>query len=68
MEPEHKHDGNLPRWRNFPLKEESAGWKAVVAFVGAVAAVVVLVLYLRTLAPTIVQYEWPELIDSVMRH
>ncbi len=66
MEPEHKHDGDLSRWRNSSLKGESAGWKAVVALVGAVAAVVVLVLYIRTLAPTVLHYDRPELIDSAM--
>ena len=60
MEPEHKHDNN------FSLKGESAGWKAAVALVGAVAAVVVLVLYVRTLAPTVLHYDRPELIDSAM--
>ena len=66
MEPEHKHDGDLSRWRNSSLKGESAGWKTVVALVGAVAAVVVLILYVRTLAPTILHYDRPELIDSAM--
>ena len=64
VELEHKSD--LPRWRNFSLKGESVGWKSVVALVGAVAAVVVLVLYVRTLAPTILHYDRPELIDSAM--
>ncbi|MDQ5810601.1 MAG: DUF2723 domain-containing protein [Actinomycetota bacterium] len=66
MEPEHKHDGDLSRWHNPSLKRESAGWEAVVALVGAVAAVVVLILYARTLAPTILHYDRPELIDSAM--
>jgi hypothetical protein len=37
-----------------------------VAVVGAGAAVVVLVLYLNTLAPTILHYDSPDLIDSAM--
>ena len=66
MEPGHKHDGNLPRRRSFSLEGESVGRKAVVALVGAVAATVVLVLYLKTLAPSILHYDSPDLIDSAM--
>ncbi len=56
----------LSRRRSWPLKEESVGRKAVVALVGAGVAVVVFVLYLGTLAPTILHYDSPDLIDSAM--
>jgi Protein of unknown function (DUF2723) len=48
------------------LKGESVAWRVVVAVVGVVAALFVLVLYLRTLAPTILHYDTPELLDSAM--
>ena len=66
---EDKHDGNLPRRRTWSLKGlkgKSVGRRAVVALAGAGAALLVLVLYLRTLAPTILHYDSPDLLDSAM--
>jgi hypothetical protein len=59
-------DDDLSRERGWSLKGESVARRALVALVGAVAALFVFILYLRTLAPTILHYDTPDLIDSAM--